>query len=142
VDWGTIVIPMETLWKIGQLAIASGVPIKTIRYYEEIGLIQAIDRTEGHFRLFRPDTVNRLLFIKRLQSLGLSLQQIGDCLLVHERGDLPCEEIKDKLERQIREIDRQVEQLQLLRQQLTETLQEWTLTPSRDHSYICPNLKV
>jgi MerR family transcriptional regulator, copper efflux regulator len=136
------VIPMETLWKIGQLAIASGVPIKTIRYYEEIGLIQAIDRTEGHFRLFRPDTVNRLLFIKRLQSLGLSLQQIGDCLLVHERGDLPCEEIKDKLERQIREIDRQVEQLQLLRQQLTETLQEWTLTPSRDHSYICPNLKV
>jgi MerR family transcriptional regulator, copper efflux regulator len=133
---------METLWKIGQLAIASGVPIKTIRYYEEIGLIQAIDRTEGHFRLFRPDTVNRLLFIKRLQSLGLSLQQIGDCLLVHERGDLPCEEIKDKLERQIREIDRQVEQLQLLRQQLTETLQEWTLTPSRDHSYICPNLKV
>jgi DNA-binding transcriptional MerR regulator len=133
---------METQLKIGQLAIASGVPIKTIRYYEEIGLIQAIDRTEGHFRLFRPDTVNRLLFIKRLQSLGLSLQQIRDCLLVHERGDLPCEEIKDKLERQIREIDRQVEQLQLLRQQLTETLQEWTLTPSRDHSYICPNLKV
>jgi MerR family transcriptional regulator, copper efflux regulator len=133
---------METLWKIGQLAIASGVPIKTIRYYEEIGLIQAIDRTEGHFRLFRPDTVHRLLFIKRLQSLGLSLQQIGDCLLIHERGDLPCEEIKDKLERQIREIDRQVEQLQLLRQQLTETLQEWTLTPSRNPSYICPNLKV
>jgi MerR family transcriptional regulator, copper efflux regulator len=135
-------IPTETQLKIGQLSIASGVPIKTIRYYEEIGLIQAIDRTEGHFRLFRPDTVTRLLFIKRLQSLGLSLQQIGDCLLVHERGDLPCEEIKDKLERQIREIDRQVEQLQLLRQQLTETLQEWTLTPSRNPSYICPNLKV
>jgi MerR family transcriptional regulator, copper efflux regulator len=135
-------IPRENLLKIGQLSIASGVPIKTIRYYEEIGLIQAVDRTEGHFRLFRPDTVTRLLFIKRLQSLGLSLQQIGDCLLVHERGDLPCEDIKDKLERQIREIDRQVEQLQLLRQQLTETLQEWTLTPSRNPSYICPNLKV
>ncbi|MEG3437287.1 MerR family DNA-binding protein [Pannus brasiliensis CCIBt3594] len=128
--------------KIGRLSIESGVPIKTIRYYEELGLIRSDGRTEGQFRLFRPDTVNRLLFIKRLQTLGLSLQQIRDCLSVHERGELPCEEIKEKLEGQIREIDRQVEQLLLLRQQLTETFGEWEEKPRPDERFICPNLKI
>jgi MerR family copper efflux transcriptional regulator len=132
----------EILLKIGQLSTESGVPIKTIRYYEELGLIRAHERTEGHFRLFHPSAVNRLLFIKRLQSLGLSLQEIRECLIVHERGELPCEDIKDKLEKHINEIDRQVEQLRLLRQQLTETLQEWQTVPSRDDRFICPNLKV
>lgn len=128
--------------KIGRLSIESGVPIKTIRYYEELGLIRSDGRTEGKFRLFRPDTVNRLLFIKRLQALGLSLLQIRDCLSVHERGELPCGDIKDKLEGQIREIDRQVEQLLILRQQLTETFGEWEEKPRPDERFICPNLKV
>jgi DNA-binding transcriptional MerR regulator len=61
--------------KIGQLSLESGVSIKTIRYYEELGLIQSPERTEGQFRLFTPDTVHRLLFVKRLQSLGLSLRK-------------------------------------------------------------------
>ena len=54
--------------KIGQLSLESGVSIKTIRYYEELGLIQSPERTEGKFRLFTPDTVHRLLFVKRLST--------------------------------------------------------------------------
>jgi DNA-binding transcriptional MerR regulator len=74
--------------RIGQLSLESGVSIKTIRYYEELGLIQSPERTEGQFRLFTPDTVHRLLFVKRLQSLGLSLQQICECLVIHDQGEL------------------------------------------------------
>ncbi|MCA2682456.1 MAG: MerR family transcriptional regulator [Microcystis sp. M038S2] len=128
--------------KIGQLSRESGVSIKTIRYYEELGLIQSPERTEGQFRLFTPDTVHRLLFVKRLQSLGLSLQESRECLVIHDHGELPCGDIQEKLIKHIAEIDQQVEQLLLLRQQLTETLQVWTDTPVKDDQFICPNLKV
>ena len=62
--------------QIGLIAKESGVPIKTIRYYEELGLLKASSRTEGGFRLFDPDVFARLHFIKRAQSLGLSLLEI------------------------------------------------------------------
>ena len=68
------------LLKIGEVAIQSGVPIKTIRYYEQIGLVKTAERTEGKFRLFEVGIITRLVFIKRLQSLGFSLQEIGECL--------------------------------------------------------------
>ena len=58
---------------IGSVAKESGVPIKTIRYYEELGLLKASGRTEGKFRLFTSDVLTRLSFIKRAQSLGLTL---------------------------------------------------------------------
>jgi MerR family transcriptional regulator, copper efflux regulator len=128
--------------KIGELSKKSGVPIKTIRYYEELGLLKACGRTEGQFRLFRVDTIHRLAFIKRLQSLGLSLQEIGECLAIYDHGDLPCREIQSKLAQQVAEIDRQIADLLLLRQELTEILQRWSPSPQKQQGSICPNLQI
>ena len=79
---------------IGSVAKESGVPIKTIRYYEELGLLKAVGRTEGGYRLFNSDIFARLNFIKRAQSLGLSLAEIKEFLDVHDGGDLPCDRVK------------------------------------------------
>ena len=128
------------LLKIGELASRSGVPIKTIRYYEELGLITTTDRTEGHFRLFHADTINRLSFIKQLQGLGLSLREIGECLVIYDAGELPCADIQEKLESHMQEIDRQVADLLLLRQELTSILGKWKTHPSPESGKICPNL--
>jgi MerR family transcriptional regulator, copper efflux regulator len=127
--------------KIGELSAKSQVPIKTIRYYEEIGLLLVPDRSEGHFRLFSPDTVYRLLFIKRLQLLGLSLQEIKECLTVFDRGELPCADLRNKLEKHIETIDRQIQSMAALRQQLCETLADWDENPTPQHNIICPNLQ-
>jgi DNA-binding transcriptional MerR regulator len=59
---------------IGQVTALSGVPIRTIRYYESLGLLKSSGRTEGGFRQFSLDVLKRLSFIKRAQSLGLNLQ--------------------------------------------------------------------
>jgi MerR family transcriptional regulator, copper efflux regulator len=128
--------------KIGELSNESGVSIKTIRYYEELGLVQSCGRTEGHFRLFHPDTVTRLSFVKRLQSLGLSLQEIGECLAVYDHGDLPCGDVKSKLEEQVAQIDRQVAELTILRRELIDILQRWSVSPKKRSAVICPNLQV
>jgi MerR family transcriptional regulator, copper efflux regulator len=137
-----MLIHKQAFLKIGELSTESGVSIKTIRYYEELGLVKSCGRTEGHFRLFHPDVVTRLAFIKRLQSLGLSLQEIGECLAVYDQGDLPCGDVKSKLEQQVAEIDRQVAELILLRRELTSILQRWLISPERQSEVICPNLQV
>ncbi|BAU15794.1 transcriptional regulator (plasmid) [Leptolyngbya sp. NIES-3755] len=137
-----MLVQEQSLLKIGELAAQSGVPIKTIRYYEELRLIQSSERTEGHFRLFHPNTSTRLAFIKRLQSLGLSLQEIRDCLAVYDQGDLPCGDIQTKLEHQVFKVDQQIAELTLLRQELSSILQRWSVSPQQQQGEICPNLQV
>lgn len=128
----------ERLQQIGPIAKESGVPIKTIRYYEELGLLQAVDRTEGGYRLFDANVFTRLSFIKRAQSLGLSLAEIKEFLDVHDQGDLPCDHVRVKLQDKISEIDRQIHQLQVLKLELEGLLSGWENIPEHLESTICP----
>jgi len=61
----------KKLLLIGQVAALCGLPIKTIRYYADLGLLKTLDRTEGGYRQFSSEVLTRLAFIKRSQSLGL-----------------------------------------------------------------------
>jgi MerR family transcriptional regulator, copper efflux regulator len=123
---------------IGLVAKESGVPIKTIRYYEELGLLKASGRTEGGFRLFHSDVLARLNFIKRAQSLGLSLSEIKEFLNVHDDGELPCDHIKIKLQEKLVDIDRQIQQLLILKQELEGLLSGWESIPENPEQTICP----
>jgi MerR family copper efflux transcriptional regulator len=123
---------------IGSVAKESGVPIKTIRYYEELGLLKTMGRTEGGFRLFSADVFARLNFIKRAQNLGLSLSEIREFLEVHDQGDFPCVQVQEKLRNKLVEVDRQVQQLQILKQQLEGLLAGENILPGSSAAMICP----
>ena len=123
---------------IGNVAKFSGVPIKTIRYYEELGLLRSLGRTEGGFRLFNSDVLERLHFIKRAQSLGLTLSEIKEFLNVHDGGELPCVHIKAKLQDKIIAIDEQIKQLLILRQELSGLVSGWETIPENPEQTICP----
>lgn len=123
---------------IGSVAKESGVPIKTIRYYEELGLLKTSGRTEGGFRIFRSDVLARLNFIKRAQRLGLSLAEIKDFLDIHDQGELPCEHVQIKLEDKISEIEQQIQQLQILKLELKGLLSGWETIPENLEDTICP----
>ena len=62
---------------IGALAKATGINPKTIRYYEGIGLLPRAKRTNAGYRTYHPDDAKRLQFIKKAQTMGLSLEEIG-----------------------------------------------------------------
>ncbi|WP_026732052.1 heavy metal-responsive transcriptional regulator [Fischerella sp. PCC 9605] len=128
----------EQLKQIGTVAKESGVPIKTIRYYEELGLLKASGRTEGGFRLFDSDTLSRLNFIKRAQSLGLTLLEIKEFLNVHDQGELPCEHVKAKLQDKLVAIDEQIQQLLILKLELEGLLSGWETIPESSEQTICP----
>jgi MerR family copper efflux transcriptional regulator len=123
---------------IGFIAKQSGIPIKTIRYYEELGLLKTMGRTEGGFRLFSADVFARLNFIKRAQKLGLSLLEIREFLEIHDQGDLPCDHVQERLRNKLIEVDRQIQQLQILRQELERLLAGEDILPKTSAAIICP----
>jgi DNA-binding transcriptional MerR regulator len=133
------------LLKIGEVAIRSGIPVKTIRYYEDIGLLKStVQRSESGYRLFGSQVLNRLAFIKRAQSLGLSLNEIQEILNVHDSGQLPCGAVKEHLEAKVEAISKQIESLEILRADLQGLLSGWEEQPP-DHlitQTICPNIQL
>ncbi|MDB9313019.1 heavy metal-responsive transcriptional regulator [Spirulina sp. CS-785/01] len=130
--------------KIGQVASESGLSVKTIRYYEELGLLTpVVHRSKAGYRLFDRKIFNRLAFIKRSQSLGLSLQEIQDILTVHDHGELPCGTVKEHLQQKLDEITQKIESLQILQSELQGILSGWQEHPSQDkiETTICPNIQ-
>ncbi len=68
--------------QIGELAERTGLSIRTLRHYDEIGLLRPSARSEGGFRLYTADDESRLLLIRRMKPLGYSLEQMGELLAV------------------------------------------------------------
>jgi len=129
---------------IGEVSSITGIPVKTIRYYEEIGLLTAITtRSKAGYRLFAQTVLNRLAFIKRAQSLGLSLSEIQELLAVHDSGELPCGAVKKQLLHKVEAINQQLEALSILKSELLGLLSGWQEQPASDRlaQTICPNIQ-
>jgi MerR family transcriptional regulator, copper efflux regulator len=130
--------------KIGEVASQSGIPVKTIRYYEEIGLLTPeTTRSASGYRLFNPTALNRLAFIKWAQSLGLSLREIQDILEVHDSGQLPCGTVKEHLLLKVQDITQQIELLEILKSELLGILSGWQEQAlcAANSPTICPNIQ-
>lgn len=84
----------NTYLKIGQVSALSGVSVDTIRYYEQIGLLTVSERNESRYRLYSPDIIQRLKFIKTGQKLGFLLPEIQELLALKSSEDPVCENIK------------------------------------------------
>ena len=139
-----ITLTPEKALQIGEVAAISELPIKTVRYYDEQGLLApTVSRSKSNYRLFEASVLQRLAFIKRSQSLGLSLREIGDILTVHDQGQLPCEDVKQNLQKKVQQVTEQIEALQLLRSELQGLLSGWQDHPSAEIAArtICPNLE-
>ena len=70
--------PGTASYRIGELAAKVGMTERTIRYYEELGLLDSVKRLEGGTRVYTDDDVRRLKFIRKLKVLGLSLQEMHE----------------------------------------------------------------
>ncbi len=119
--------------KVAAVARRSGVSVRTLHYYEEIGLLKPSGRTSSGHRLYTPADIQRLQQIRSLQQLGLALADIGDCL-IEGRTDArkvisdhlaKVEEQRcalERLEAQLRRLDHQLQSGGLDDAQTTETL--------------------
>ena len=107
---------------VGQLASRAGVRADTVRYYEREGLLPVPERTEGEHRRYGPADVDRLLFIRGAQRLGLRLAEIRELLAVRDTGACPCEPAEGLLRRHVAEIETEMARLAALRDDLLAML--------------------
>jgi len=110
----------QTELRIGQVALRTGVSMDTLRYYEKRRLLNRPRRSSGGFRLFPPETIERVLFIKQAQELGFSLAEIGGLLATG--GADECKKVRDLLQRKLSELDDRLKAMKGFRRVLAKHL--------------------
>ncbi len=105
--------------RTGELAKRAGVNLETIRFYERKGLLPPPPRLESGYRSFSPATVRRVLFIKRAQELGFSLEEIKELLALRVQPGATCADIRRRAEAKILDIDAKIRVLRSIRRALS-----------------------
>lgn len=111
---------MTTELTIGKLAEQAQVNVQTIRYYERRGLLRDPDRTASNYRVYGGDTLRRVRFIRRAQELGFTLSEIKELLELRASPRSCCEDVRERSEAKIRDIDEKVRTLQAMRKALAK----------------------
>lgn len=109
------------MWAIAEICERTGLSARTVRYYEEIGLLPGVRRSEGGRRVYGTDELERLGFITRLKALGLSLAEIGDLNELYQIAgstEAMLARLRDLLDVRLHEVDRRLTELADLREEL------------------------
>ncbi|MGI8945689.1 MAG: MerR family DNA-binding protein [Thermoleophilaceae bacterium] len=111
---------------VKQVADNVGLPSRTIRYYDRIGLVSADERSAAGYRLYSPEEEGKLRFIRRAKALGFSLADIRGLLAAADDGccDAVMPEVERLLENKVSEIDAQIAELAAFRERLLEYSEE------------------
>lgn len=108
-----------TPWlRIGELAAEFAMNTKTVRYYESIGLLPKPERTESGYRLYGLEDRERMAFIRKARAIGLTLEEIGEMLILRGQGVQPCGHLRDLARRKLRAIEDQLRALKDFRDEL------------------------
>ncbi|EGX61010.1 Mercuric resistance operon regulatory proteinMercury resistance operon [Streptomyces zinciresistens K42] len=115
------------------MAKLTGMSTKTIRFYEDTGLVPPPTRTPGGHRDYAPETADRLRFIRRCQAAGMSLQEVRQILTVHDRGESPCGHVSRLLGERLDNVRAQIAELVTLEAHLQSLLSHAEQGQPTDH---------
>ena len=121
---------------IGNVARRVGVLPSALRYYEAQGILRPADRRPNGYRIYSEDDVKILSFVKRAQSLGITLKEIKPLLNLAVQGQQPCSHVKQLARNHLQEIDQKISELQTLRKELRTLLQRKAGRPHQNE--VCP----
>jgi len=121
--------------RIGQLADRFDLNTKTIRYYEDIGLLPEPERTAGGYRLYAEADADRLRFIRTAQRLGLMLDDIREILAFKEKGETPCGYVRGLLRQHAQDLERRIAEMQALRDELLVLVNRAQHLPTAGRGY-------
>jgi MerR family transcriptional regulator, copper efflux regulator len=108
---------------IGAIAKRTGLPAKTIRYYESIGLIPPALRSEGNYRTYSEQDLQTLKFVQRARGLGFSVKDVSRLLTLWQDRRRASAEVRRMAQDHVGEIDRKIEELKGMRRTLTHLIE-------------------
>lgn len=121
---------------IGEVAVRSGLPAKTIRYYEDIGLVRP-PRSENGYRVFRENEVHKLAFLGRARALGFTIEDCRTLLALYEDESRASADVKRIARGHLGRIEAKIADLEAMRDTLGHLIAEC----AGDHRPDCPILK-
>lgn len=121
--------------RIGDLAEAVSLPTKTIRYYEEIGLLPKPERLPNGYRAYDDSACERLRFVKAAQAVGFSLGEIKEIVAFRDRGEEPCAHVLDLVDRRARDIAERIAVLERMQGDLLRLSSRARSVPRHSGSY-------
>ena len=111
--------------RIGAVARRSGLPVKTIRFYSEAGLIHPAGRSEGGYRLFAEDVFAELSLIRTLKAMEIPLQDVRQILESRRSGLCTCASLREKIRLKAGDIEQKIASLRDLHSELNALLSRW-----------------
>jgi len=106
------------MFSIGQLSDRSGIKVPTLRYYEDIGLIEPPHRSEGNQRRYEPATLERVNFIRHGRDLGFSIDAIRELIKLSKSPEMPCTDAHHIANAHLLEIQQKIARLSNLQLEL------------------------
>ena len=128
----------------GELARLAGVSPDTLRHYERRKLLAVPRRSSGNYRLYPPETVDRVRLIRRALAVGFSLPELARILKVRDEGGAPCRQARRLLEEKLGQVEQQIIDLAAMRDHLRIVLKDWdqrlTSTPDGNQARLLETL--
>ena len=125
---------------IGQLAKAVDVPTSTIRYYERTDLLNATARTDGNYRVYGPEALERLRFIRAAQGVGFTLEDISTLLDFRDDDADPCGEVQGIIDERLVQLDERIVDLRHLRKVMKSYLKRCQAGQEEGHCEVIDDL--
>lgn len=127
--------------QIGQVARSTGLSIDTIRFYEKRGLVHAPPRSSGGYRVYDERDVERFRFVGRAQSLGFSLQEIRELLVIESRKGDGCSHVHDLIAAKIDQVKEKIVGLKRIESRLTKAQKQCSAALMESCNAECPVLE-
>jgi len=115
----------DDLVKVGSVAKAAGVGVQTLHYYERLGLLPKPKRSAANYRLYSPETIRRVQFIKKAQAVGLTLEETKQILDLKDHGRAPCHRVVALGRKHLQEIETRLGHLRAFHRLLARSVNEW-----------------
>jgi DNA-binding transcriptional MerR regulator len=123
--------------RIGELGERADLSAKTLRYYEDVGILPDPGRTSAGYRDYDQSALERLRFIKAAQAVGFTLGEIREVLAFADRGEAPCLHVTHLMEERIRNLSQHIRGLEEMRGQLKRLVGRAKTLPAPQRGTFC-----
>ena len=110
------------MFTISDAAKKAELPVKTIRYYADIGLVEAASRSDSGYRLYDEPSLKKLIFVRRARAFGFSVSECRDLLGLYEDQDRSSADVKSLAQKRLLEIEEKQAELQALHDELSHVV--------------------
>ncbi|MEA2601590.1 MAG: hypothetical protein QOF89_2582 [Acidobacteriota bacterium] len=117
--------PSERPLQAGELSRRTGVSKDALRFYERQGLLPRPERLPNNYRVYPPEAVARVLWLRRVLAAGFTVEELSRILAERERGGAPCRKVRDLGVVRLAETEERLRELEAARDSLRDLLEDW-----------------